>query len=187
MADPETVPAEMQDWQCYCEYDNSGLDAYCARCGLSRQDSAAQIEQAAQAKLAQAAARQAPRPAASQQAGAAVAQAFAAGGVGYARPELAFNGNGLSLLGLVLLVALLSAITAGIYSFWGQVSITRWVARNTTLDGRALDFVGTGWQFLGLCLLHGILCAITASIWVPWAIVAFTRWYLANITYAETA
>ena len=187
MAEPEIAPADLQDWQCFCQYDNSGLDEYCAACGLSRKDSAAQIEKAAQAELTQAAARQAPQPGVPQPAGDVVAQAFASGAAGCARPDLAFHGNGLSLLGLALLVALLSAITLGIYSFWGQVSITRWVARNTTLDGRALDFIGTGWQFLGLCLLHGLLCAITASIWMPWAAVAFTRWYLANTVYAETA
>lgn len=187
MTEPGPAPVDLQDWQCYCEYDNTGLDAYCARCGLSRQDSTAQIERAAQAELAQAAAQQQTAAALPQQAGAALAQAFTAGSAGYARPELSFQGNGINLLGLVLLVALLSAITCGIYSFWGQVSITRWILRNTTLDGRPLDFSGTGMQFLGLSLLHGLLCAITLSIWLPWAAVAFTRWYLANIYYAEAA
>jgi hypothetical protein len=187
MTEPGIAPADLQDWQCFCEYDNTGLDAWCARCGLSRQDSALKIEQAEQAVLALAEAQQLAAAPVQQPAGAAFAQAFAPGGAGTSRPELLFQGNGLSLLGLALLVALLSAITLGIYSFWGQVSITRWLARNTTLDGRPLDFSGTGLQFLGLCLLHGLLCAITFSIWLPWAMVAFTRWYLANIFYADTA
>ena len=186
MADTGLPAAGLEDWQCYCDYVNTGLDTTCARCGLTQLESIAQFEQAALAKQARAAEEQIRQASRRQPAGTDVAQALAASGTGAEKVALQFDGRGLDLLGLLIVVSLLSMITLGIYGFWGQVRIMRWLVNHFRLYGRRLDFTGTGLDFLGIVLLNWLLCAITLGIYTPWAFVNLTQWYQGQIVYAAS-
>jgi uncharacterized membrane protein YjgN (DUF898 family) len=45
--------------------------------------------------------------------------------------RLVFSGTGLGFLGEYIIIALLSLITCGIYSSWGQVRLLKYITRHT--------------------------------------------------------
>jgi uncharacterized membrane protein YjgN (DUF898 family) len=79
--------------------------------------------------------------------------------------RLEFRANGIDFFGQYLLIGLLSAITAGIYSFWGYARMRRFILEHTFVDEKPLHFDGTGGQFLGNSLIILLLSAITLGIY----------------------
>lgn len=96
--------------------------------------------------------------------------------------RLEYRGTALDLFGQMLVVGLLSAITLGIYSFWGIVSIRRHVLGCTFAGSEPLEFTGTGGQYLGLSITVFFLTLITLGIYslLGCAVVRQVRWDAEN-------
>ena len=105
--------------------------------------------------------------------------------------NLSFTGRGESLLVTVLIGYLLTAITFGIYGFWCQVNIFKFLYGNTvvtTSNGKSykLAFSGTGGENLLLTLKGVVLCFLTLGIYIFWFIVEQTKFQLENIESKST-
>lgn len=79
--------------------------------------------------------------------------------------RMQFRAGGIDLFGQYLLIGLLSAITFGIYGFWGYTRMRRFVLEHCFLDDMPLTFTGTGGQFFGHCLVIALLTGITLGIY----------------------
>jgi len=92
--------------------------------------------------------------------------------------RLEYRGSATDLLGQLLAVALLSAVTFGVYSFWGYVSTRRRILGNTWSTCGVLQFHGTGTEYLGIRLVNALLCALTLGIYglLGCALVRQVRW-----------
>jgi len=95
-----------------------------------------------------------------------------------------FQGRGLSFLWLLIWTTLLTLITVGIFTPWAYTAQQKWIARNTTVDGKPLEFTGTGLGLLGNWLLVFILTTITLGIYVPWGYCRLKRWEINNLHFA---
>jgi uncharacterized membrane protein YjgN (DUF898 family) len=93
-----------------------------------------------------------------------------------------YGGTALDLFGQVLVVGLLSAITLGIYSFWGYVRIRKHVLGHTLSGEIPWEFTGTGGQYFGVALVAGLLSAVTLGIYalLGAAYVRIIRWETAS-------
>ena len=93
-----------------------------------------------------------------------------------------YRGTALDFFGQILLIGLLSAITAGIYGFWGYARIRRHILGNTFVSGQPLEFTGTGGQYLGLFLGNWLLSMVTFGIYglLGCATVRELRWDAEN-------
>jgi len=110
------------------------------------------------------------------------AQAKAADGTVY---KLSFNGVGGALFVKILVGALLSGITLGIYSFWFMVNLNRYLMQNTAiLEGDKVignqDFVATGGQLFVVCLVGALLTAVTCGIYQFWFQVKLYKFMASN-------
>ncbi len=83
------------------------------------------------------------------------------------RPLVFFNGKGGDLFVILLVNFLLSAITLGIYSFWGTVRRRAYLWRSTYILGEPLEYTGTGKELfisflivIPIFLIIGIITAI---------------------------
>ena len=96
---------------------------------------------------------------------------------------LRYHGTGGSLFGLVLVNALLTMLTLGIYSFWAKNKVREFHYSHTELDGDRLAYHGTGGELLsGAFKATGILLVVGLVL----ALVGFTlqRFGLAESTAA---
>lgn len=75
--------------------------------------------------------------------------------------ELAFKGEGRSLLGILLLNWLLTALTLGLYYPWARVNRLRFIYSNTTLNETAFVFHGNGKElFKGFVKFFGMVILV---------------------------
>jgi uncharacterized membrane protein YjgN (DUF898 family) len=84
--------------------------------------------------------------------------------------RLRYHGEGGSLFGLVLVNALLSLITLGIYSFWAKNKVREFHYSHTELDGDRFAYHGTGGELFsgalkatGVMMVLGILFSIATT------------------------
>jgi len=66
---------------------------------------------------------------------------------------------------------LLTLITLGIYGFWMQVKLRRYILTHSHYGDVTGEFAGKGEQLFGITFLNGLLTALTCYIYLPWAIV----------------
>jgi len=100
--------------------------------------------------------------------------------------RLRYHGTGGALLGLVLVNALLSVITLGIYSFWGRTKVRAFHYSHTEMDGDRFAYHGTGRElFVGALKASGVLLVLGVSFGIvstvltgrdpnPWVTIALT-------------
>ncbi len=62
--------------------------------------------------------------------------------------RLSFHGDGGSLFGILIVNALLTVFTLGIYHFWGKVKVRNFFYSHLDLDGDRFAFHGTGKELL---------------------------------------
>lgn len=88
------------------------------------------------------------------------------------RQKLSYQGTGGALFGLMLVNALLSVITLGIYSFWGRSKVREYLYGETELAGDRFTYLGTGGELLrGWLKAVGILMALFLVIGVVAALI----------------
>ena len=100
--------------------------------------------------------------------------------------ESYFDGTGVELLGLLLLLLLVTLLTCSIGSPWILCKIIRWKKQHTVIDGRRLDFDGTGSSLLGHQALWFVLILVTCSIYTPFVYTSFLRWSLKHTFYEDS-
>lgn len=103
--------------------------------------------------------------------------------------SLDFEGTGGELFVTYLVGMLLTMITAGIYMYWFQVKIMKFLAEGTRVNyqGRMFGgaFHGTGGEFFVINLLHGFLTMITFGIYASWFIVKQWQFQYNNLEFTE--
>lgn len=82
----------------------------------------------------------------------------------FAQPEITprsgvkFKGTGGKLFELNVIKIALSLITMGIYGFWGQVEIQKYMYSNTEFNGERFGYHATGWEkFRGFLIAFGLV------------------------------
>jgi uncharacterized membrane protein YjgN (DUF898 family) len=105
--------------------------------------------------------------------------------------SLAFNGEGGELLGTFIVGILLTYVTLGIYSFWFQVKLWKYMAQKTTatLEGGnyGFDFVGTGGENFKINIVGLILTSITFGIYGAWLYCNLMRFQFENTAILNRA
>ncbi|MBR1892653.1 MAG: DUF898 family protein [Lachnospiraceae bacterium] len=100
-------------------------------------------------------------------------------------PESYFDGEGTTLLGLIILSVLVSMVSCGIAAPWMICKVTKWKLQHTVIDGRRLDFDGDGATLLGNWILWEVLTVITCGIYSFFVFVALKKWELKHTFYAD--
>jgi uncharacterized membrane protein YjgN (DUF898 family) len=78
--------------------------------------------------------------------------------------KLRYHGTGGSLFGLVIVNALLSIITLGIYSFWAKSKVREFHYSHTELDGDRFAYHGTGRElFSGALKATGVMICFSLA------------------------
>jgi uncharacterized membrane protein YjgN (DUF898 family) len=75
-----------------------------------------------------------------------------------------YHGEGGELLGLILVNALLTILTLGIYSFWAKTKVREFHYSHTELDGDRFAYHGTGVELFKGGLLAGVVMFVFAMI-----------------------
>jgi uncharacterized membrane protein YjgN (DUF898 family) len=96
--------------------------------------------------------------------------------------RLEYRGAPLDLFVQWLIVGILTAITFGIYFFWGYPRIRNHIISNTFAAGQPLQFTGTGGQYFGVALVNFLLTTITLGIYslLGFAAVRELKWDCEN-------
>ena len=102
-----------------------------------------------------------------------------------AHGKFEFKGTGGSYLWLYIWTAVLTIITAGIFSPWAYSAQQRWISKNTWIDDKQLVFKGTDAGIFGTFLLSILLTLITAGIYAPWGYARLKRWQTNNLYFAD--
>lgn len=83
--------------------------------------------------------------------------------------KLRYHGEGRALFGLLLVNALLTMLTLGIYSFWGRTKVRQFHYNETEMDGDRFAYHGTGGELLvgalkaaGIMLVTVIVVSLAA-------------------------
>ena len=97
--------------------------------------------------------------------------------------RLEFNGAGGDLFKKMIVGAILTVITFGIYLPWFIVALQRFVYENTLVKRTAkgelrVDFTGTGGELFKIGLVGYLLSALTLGIYLPWFLVNLNRFFL---------
>ena len=94
------------------------------------------------------------------------------------RQNLEFRGSSTVFFGDMLLLALLSTITFGLYFPWGYARLRRRALENTYYHDRPLQFDGSGGQLFGVWLKSLLLTIITLGIYglLCFPVVAVAKW-----------
>ena len=93
--------------------------------------------------------------------------------------KLHYHGEGGALFGLLLINALLTMLTLGIYSFWGRTKVRQFHYNETEMDGDRFAYHGTGGE-----LLVGALKA-TGIIFVTVLVIGFAAFGLGFLVGAQ--
>ncbi len=97
--------------------------------------------------------------------------------------NLEFRGRWLDIFGNVLLIAVLTIITLGIYAPWGYARFKRVIASHTYYQDKPLQFDGSGIQALVEFLIIALYSLITLGLY---AILGFASTRLLRWEYAHT-
>ncbi|GKS12162.1 membrane protein [Paenibacillus chitinolyticus] len=87
-----------------------------------------------------------------------------------------FDGGLLELIGLYLLGAIITALTAGICYPWSLVIIYRWKIEHTVIEGHRLRFEGTAVGLFGSWIKWFLLGIVTFGIYFFWAGIKLEQW-----------
>ena len=174
---------DFSDWECVCGYVNEGIDDDCKRCNRERASAVAELNEKKEAELiaAQKAKLEEMQLEAQKQQELEEIKAQRRSRL----LQLEFHGKPMEFLGPYIVIALLSAISFGIYSFWGAARIMQWAVANSTLEGRSLKFTGNGVDVLVLWLLNGLLVSLTFGLYTPWAIANCLKWFNEKVEFAD--
>lgn len=74
----------------------------------------------------------------------------------------------------------LTIITFGIYSFWMQINIRKYILNHTKLGNYRFSYTGNGGDYFGLSLLGGFLSVITLYIYIPAFIKSIFEFHVNN-------
>jgi len=110
----------------------------------------------------------------------------------------AFRGDGFELFGTILVNAILTILTLGIYAAWGKVKVYQFFYDNTEFAGGHFSFTGEGKEiffgylkafaiFIGLYIVLFVAMMIAAQIHSAATMVAVIGWYLAFIYLIQYA
>ena len=76
-----------------------------------------------------------------------------------------FDGTWQEFLPIALINLLLTIVTLGIYRFWAQARVRRYLWSRTTIIDDQLQWTGTGGEmFIGFLMVIGVLIASVAAI-----------------------
>lgn len=96
-----------------------------------------------------------------------------------------YRGHLPTFYGITVRDFFLTLITFGIYSFWLQTNVRRYVMQNSRFGNVQGDYDGKGSDLFGLAILNGILVVITLYIYTPWAIIAFFKFHANNTSFIQ--
>ena len=101
--------------------------------------------------------------------------------------ESKFTGRLIGLIGVSILQWLISVCTIGIAVPWAVCIKERWVAKNTTIDGKKLTFDGKGIQLFGNYIKWLLLTVITIGIYSLWLGIKMKQWVVKHTHFVPEA
>jgi uncharacterized membrane protein YjgN (DUF898 family) len=96
-----------------------------------------------------------------------------------------FRGTGGELFKELIVGAILTVITFGIYTPWFIVRLQKYVYQNVSIKrpGRSdisVEFTGSGGELFKVGLVGYLLSAITLGIYLPWFLASLNKYFLSN-------
>ncbi|MCF0116129.1 MAG: DUF898 family protein, partial [Erysipelotrichaceae bacterium] len=101
----------------------------------------------------------------------------------YGEGDSYFDGDGLSLLGYVLLTILLSVFTCGLAAPWGITKIYNWRVSHTVINGKRQVFNGTAMELFGHWIKWYIFTLLTFGIYSYFANWDLKKWVVSRTSY----
>ena len=80
---------------------------------------------------------------------------------------------------------LIVLFTLGIGTPWAFCKIQRWRAKNTTIEGKKIEFIGKGSSLLGKFILWYFLTIITLGIYSFWMIAKLEKFKVENTVFED--
>jgi Predicted membrane protein len=87
-----------------------------------------------------------------------------------------FEGSIFTYIGFMVLFWLGGVLTLGLAIPWIEAAFCSWVANNTVIEGKRLDFDGTGSQLFGNYIKWLLLTIITLGIYSFWLFNKMMQW-----------
>lgn len=94
-----------------------------------------------------------------------------------------FTGGVLGWIGHIIVFMLVNSITLGIAFPWMICYMGRWIAKNTTIEGKSVEFVGSGAGLFGNWIVWLLLSIITFGIYSLWVPTKVIKWIVKNIQF----
>ncbi len=98
---------------------------------------------------------------------------------------LGYRGKLKEFYGLTTRDFLFTIITFGIYGFWLEVNIRKYILEHARYGNVSAAYDGKGGQLLGLAFLQGLLVMITLYLYTPWAIIEFFKFHVKNTSLVQ--
>lgn len=101
--------------------------------------------------------------------------------------DFKFNQDVMGYLGLIIISYFLILFTLGIAFPWVVCNVQKWKAKNTTIEGRQIEFVGTGGKLFGKFIVWYLLTLVTFGIYGLWAAVKMQAWMVEHQQFVGSA
>lgn len=95
-----------------------------------------------------------------------------------------FDGSAATYLGISIFAFLVTALSLGIAYPYALVTVLRWTASHTRVNGHRLAFTGTTRELYRHWALWYPLCIITLGIFAFWLAPRLRRWILDQTDFA---
>jgi len=90
--------------------------------------------------------------------------------------DFQFNEDVGGLVLNLIVASLIVTFTFGLGTPWAFCRLERWRAKNTTIQGRSIQFVGEGSHLLGKFIVWYILTFVTFGIYSFWMVAKLEKW-----------
>lgn len=96
-----------------------------------------------------------------------------------------FTGGVVGCFGYGFLMGLIITISLGIATPWAVCMYAKFVANNTTIDGKKVEFKGTGSSLFGNYIIWFLLVIVTLGIYSFWVTPKMISWVVERIHIVE--
>ena len=97
--------------------------------------------------------------------------------------ESFFDGKGVELFGLQILLGLVSVVTCSLATPWILVKKLKWETSHTVIEGKRQSFNGTATELFGHWIKWFLLSLVTCGLYLYYAHIDYMKWLTKHTTY----
>lgn len=97
--------------------------------------------------------------------------------------ESYFDGKGVELFGMQILLSLVSVVTCSLATPWILVKKIKWETSHTVIEGKRQSFNGTATELFGHWIKWFLLSLVTCGLYLYYAHIDYMKWLTKHTTY----